>query len=359
MTTSEAALPTATTTRLIDPIADPEWLAFIEASPSAEIFHHPLWLQLLRSRYGYRIEACCVEGEGGIEAGIPFARIESRLTGRRLVSVPFSDSCATAVAANAGSAAVDALGQALGEESRRSGLDLTVHSALPEIPAAFVRPRFAQHLLPLAADPAEVERGYAKNQLRAMKKAKREGLSSERRTDVAALDAFYSLHLQTRRRQGVPTQPKSFIRGFAELFDAGLGFVWLVHDEGRPVAAAVFLAYNGTVTYKYGASDFASLKKRPNNLLLRTAIRWACEAGYQRFDFGRSDIDNEGLRAFKRSWGATESELSYTYVTDTEPSLQPEAEAETLRGRVMTTTIQRSPAFVGRLAGQVLYRHYG
>ncbi len=358
MRTSEAPLPTAAT-RLIDPIADPDWLAFIEASPSAEIFHHPLWLQLLRSQYGYEVEACCVGDEGGIEAGIPIARINSRLTGHRLVSVPFSDSCAPATAADAGTHVLDALGRALVGESRRSGLDLTLHSALPEIPGAFVRHRFAQHLLPLAADPDAVEQSYAKNQIGAMKKAKREGLTSERRTDAAALDAFYALHLRTRRRLGVPTQPKSFIRGFKDLFDAGLGFVWIVLDEGRPIAAAVFLTYNGTVTYKYSASDAGSLKKRPNNLLLPSAIRWACEAGYRRFDFGRTDIDNKGLRKFKRSWGAAESELSYTYVTDTEPPLEAEPEAETLRGRVMTATIQRSPALVGRLAGRALYRHYG
>jgi CelD/BcsL family acetyltransferase involved in cellulose biosynthesis len=358
MSVIEAPAPSAGT-RLLDPIADPAWLEFIGSSPNAEIFHHPGWLQLLRSQYGYEIEACCVEGAEGIEAGMPIAQIRSRLTGNRLVSVPFSDACAAATAPGAGAAALDALGRALAEQARRRDLDLTVHSALPEIPGAQVRPRFVQHLLPLSADPDEVERGYAKNQRGAMKKARREGLTGERRTDVAALDAFYALHLRTRRRLGVPTQPKSFIRGFGELFDAGLGFVWLVLDEGKPIAAAVFLTHNGTVTYKYSASDFGSLKKRPNNLLLPSAIRWSCEAGYRRFDFGRTDVDNKGLRSFKRSWGAAETELSYTYLSETAPPLHAGPEAETLRDRLVTTTIQRSPALVGRLIGGVLYRHYG
>ena len=358
MSVIEAPAPSAGT-RLLDPIADPAWLEFVETSPDAEVFHHPRWLQLLRSQYGYEIEACCVEGAEGIEAGIPIATIKSRLTGNRLVSVPFSDTCGAATAAGADPAALDALGEALAREARRRDLDLTVHAALPQLPGAYVRHRFARHLLPLTADPAEVERGYAKNQNRAIKKARREGLTGERRTDVAALDAFYSLHLRTRRRQGVPTQPKSFIRGFAELFEAGLGFVWLVEDEGRPVAAAVFLTHNGTVTYKYGASDLGSLKKRPNNLLMSSAIRWSCEAGYRSFDFGRTDLDNEGLLAFKRTWGAAESALSYTYLTETAPPLQAAPEAETLRGRLVTATIQRSPALFGRLVGGVLYRHYG
>jgi lipid II:glycine glycyltransferase (peptidoglycan interpeptide bridge formation enzyme) len=209
--------------------------------------------------------------------------------------------------------------------------------------------------LPLAGDVAEVESRYSKSQIkRGIKKARREGLQAEHRTDRAALDAFYALHLRTRRKLGVPTQPKRFIHRFGELFEAGLGFVELVLDEGRPIAAAVFLTYNGTLTYKYGASDERELGKRPNNLLFAEAIRWACESGFHTLDFGRTDLDNEGLRAFKRSWGANEEELSYTYFTDREPSAEPQ-----LRDRVMSATIKRAPAGVSRLVGETLYKHFG
>jgi CelD/BcsL family acetyltransferase involved in cellulose biosynthesis len=343
-------------THLIDPIADPDWLAFVESSPSAEIFHHPRWLELLRAQYGYEFQACCVANGRGIEAGLPIARIKSRLTGRRLVSLPFSDVCSPALAADAGPGALDGLSLALAEEVKKTGLGLTVHAALPNAPEAFVQPRFFRHLLSLSADPAEVEARISKSQLGAAKKAKREGLRGERRTDVAALDAFYALHLKTRRRLGVPTQPKRFIRRFEQLFDEGLGFVWIVLDGDQPIAAAVFLTYNGTVTYKYSASATAALKKRPNNLLLCEAIRWSCEAGFDTFDFGRTDSDNEGLRKFKRSWGAEEHELSYTYLTDSEPALDV---APTMSSRLISATIQRSPAVVGRLAGEALYRHVG
>jgi len=339
----------------IDPISDPAWRTLIEGSRSATIFHHPLWLQLLRSQYGYELSACCVQDGNGIEAGIPIARIESRLTGQRLVSLPFSDACAPVLAPAADPSAAAALSEALTEEHRRRGLDLTVRASIPNAPGAFVQHRFYRHLLPLADDPAEVERLYSKSQIkRGIKKARREGLRAERRADAEALDVFYSLHLQTRKKLGVPTQPKRFIRRFGELFDAGLGFVELVLDDARPIAAAVFLTYNGTVTYKYGASDARALGKRPNNLLFSELIHWACEAGFHTLDFGRTDIDNEGLRAFKRSWGAEEVELSYTYFADHAPSPEPK-----LRDRAMAATIKHSPPGVSRLVGEALYRHFG
>jgi CelD/BcsL family acetyltransferase involved in cellulose biosynthesis len=341
--------------RFIDPLADPAWGELVARSPAATIFHHPAWLALLRRQYGYEMRACCIDGADGIEAGVPMARISSRLTGRRLVALPFSDSCPPILAAGADDSALEALALGLAEESRRSGLELTVRGSLPHAPGGFVRERFVSHELTLAADPAEVEAGMAKNQVQATRKAKRDGLSAERRTDVGALDAFYSLHLRTRRRLGVPTQPRRFIRRFAELFEEGRGFVSVISAGGQPIAAAVFLTCNGTVTYKYSASDFASLKKRPNNLLLLEAIRWSCEAGFSTFDFGRTEVENEGLRAFKRSWGARELDLDYTCLADRAP----EPASESLRERIMSTTIQRSPALVGRLAGEAFYRHYG
>lgn len=344
-----------TAAQRVDPLADREWLELVETSPSAEVFHHPRWLQLLRDQYGYEIDACCVANGSGIEAGIPVARVESRLTGRRLVSLPFSDVCPPAIAADAAPHAPVALSLALAEQAERSGLELTVRAPLPAAPGGFSEDGMFRHLLPLSEDLSEVEAGYSKSQVkRGIKKARREGLRWERRTDREALDAFYALHVRTRRKLGVPTQPKRFIRRFEDLFAAGLGFVGLVLDEDRPIAAAVFLAHNSTIVYKYGASDPKALGKRPNNLLFAEAIAGACEAGMRSLDFGRTEAGNEGLRAFKRSWGAKEVELTYTRLAE-----QPASGDSGVRDRLLGATIRRSPPLVGRLAGAALYKHFG
>lgn len=340
----------------IEPIESPSWAELVDAAPTAEIFHHPRWLGLLRDQYGYEFSACCVRGEHGIEAALPLAHVASRLTGKRLVSLPFSDVCSPLLAAGAGLEALGALGDAVAGHAHERGLELTIHGAMPSIPDGFVSERFVTHELALPGDPDEAERGASKSLRRGVAKARKEGLRAERRTDAGALDAFYRLHLRTRQRLGVPTQPKRFIGRFENLFTAGLGAVWLVLDGDEPVAAAVFLVHNGTVTYKYGASAAEALPKRPNNLLMLEAIRWGCEQGQSKFDFGRTDLDNEGLRRFKCSWGAEELPLSYTYLTRTEPAAAGEP---SLRERLMTRTIQRSPAVVGRLAGEMLYRHVG
>jgi lipid II:glycine glycyltransferase (peptidoglycan interpeptide bridge formation enzyme) len=211
------------------------------------------------------------------------------------------------------------------------------------------------HRLGLESDADAVLARTSKSQIRrGIKKAQREGVTTGVGTDRTALDAFYGLHLRSRRRQGVPIQPKSFIRAFEQLFARGLGYVMTAHHQGRTISAAVFLAHGDTVFYKYGASDERYLDVRPNNLLFADAIRRACAAGHATLDFGRTDTDNTGLAAFKRSWGAEERELSYTYLAD-----RPPREGAGLAHKALAEVIRRGPERTGQAIGTALYRHVG
>ncbi|HEX6654942.1 MAG TPA: GNAT family N-acetyltransferase, partial [Candidatus Limnocylindria bacterium] len=112
------------------------------------------------------------------------------------------------------------------------------------------------------------------------------------------------------------------------------------------------LGWNGTVVYKFGASDAGAWSLRPNHLLFWDAIRSACEEGYATFDFGRTDAGQDSLAAFKRSWGATEEPLVYSALGRVAP-------AGTSRGmatRLLATVIRHSPSFVCRATGELLYR---
>jgi CelD/BcsL family acetyltransferase involved in cellulose biosynthesis len=340
----------------IDPVDDPLWRDLVERAPEGSIFHHPSWLRLLRDTYGYGLTSCCLRGDdGALLAGLPVAAISSRLSGRRLVALPFSDMCPPLVAPDAPAGSSAALAAALGDLQRSRAVALEVRGTGAVLESAPPGERFHHHVLPLGEDVDAVRRRFSKSQvMRGVRRALREGLHAEVRRDGAALDAFYRLHVATRRRLGVPTQPRRFILGLEELFDEGLGFVLLVRREERAVAAAAFLTFRGVLTYKYGASDARFLAERPNNLLFMEAIRWGCEHGYRAMDFGRTHWGQEGLRAFKLAWGPEERELCYRLVGGARPGAR-NARAE----RVLARVIRRSPPVAGRLIGEVLYRHAG
>jgi CelD/BcsL family acetyltransferase involved in cellulose biosynthesis len=339
----------------LDPQTDPRWLAAIASAPDSCVFHHPSWLHLLERSYGYEIQALGVVDGGTLVAGLPLARVASPLTGTRLVALPFSDVCPPFYTSEAGPGAARSLAAALALEHDRAAVRVEVRADFPGLPSGRRETSFRRHVLALAGDVSLVERRFSKSQVkRGIAKARREGVAIERRTDADALDDFYRLHVRTRRHQGVPTQPKRFIRGLAELFDAGLGYTLLAQLGDRTIAAAVFLQWGGTLTYKYGASEREQLPKRPNNLLFWDAIRRGCEAGLHSLDFGRTDPSNEGLCAFKRAWGAEESDLVYTHLGG-----EVHDRSEGRLGRVAAGVVRRTPPIVGRAMGEVLYRHVG
>ena len=69
-----------------------------------------------------------------------------------------------------------------------------------------------------------------------------------------------------------------------------------------------------------------------------------------------ADADADGLRSFKRGWGAQETPLVYSAVGDVRPvTLAPSAPS--IPSRVLRTVISRSPEWVCRLTGEVLYRY--
>src|SRR5580704_16871560 len=78
----------------IAPLVDGRWDKLVERHPRASVFHTTAWLEALRRTYGYDIFGYTTSPPGvELQNGLVFCRIESWLTGRRLVSLPFSDHC--------------------------------------------------------------------------------------------------------------------------------------------------------------------------------------------------------------------------------------------------------------------------
>ena len=332
-------------------IDDVRWRRLVESHPAATAFHHPAWCDVLSGAYGYRPFALAVTGaDGGFVAGMPLMEVRG-LRGRRWLSLPFTDSCPPLASPPHDVALADALER----ERRAAGIaQVEVRAGLPSR-SAHSAVRGLTHVLALRDDPQELLPTFSRSQVqRNIARASREGVVVRRgvaRGDL--LDTFYSLHLATRRRQGVPIQPRRFFEQLWErMLEPGLGFVLVAEVEERPAAAAVFLAWNRTLTYKFGASDRAFSAQRPNHLLFWEAIRWGCENGFAALDFGRTDLSNDGLRAFKQGWGTVESELVYSSI-----GTQGAKAGDGRVAQALGAVIRHSPPWMCRLVGETLYRH--
>lgn len=337
------------------PLNSEIWNKFILQQPNVNIFHHPSWIEFLVECYGYTpyLLTSLVEN-GKMQGGIPMMEINSWLTGRRMISLPFSDSCSPMAVDEKN---LDKLILDLQQWRRQKGLsELQIRWPLSTRIDAYSGESFYQHFTYLNDDPAKVFRMFSKAQVqRHIRQSEKLGVVIKRGETLEDMYLFYNLHLRTRRRLGVPVQPIRFFRILWErLISQGLGFILLAYQEQQLLAGAVFLHFNETLTYKFGASDPKFWKFRPNDAIFWNAICWGCENGYKLFDWGRTDIDNDGLRDFKRGWGSEEQSLHYTILADSPPLHTSRFEVPR---RLLTTIIQRSPVWMCRLIGELFYSH--
>jgi CelD/BcsL family acetyltransferase involved in cellulose biosynthesis len=286
-----------------------------------------------------------------IIGGLPFLEVGNRLTGRRWVSLPFTDYCPPLAESEA---ALTALTEALIERQRREGIRaIEVRAPLPACEGVHARSDAVRHTLDLSLQRDALYARLSKMHQRNIRKAEQSGVEIQWGYSLAASTEFYRLHLKTRRRLGTPVQPLRLFRLLSQrLMQNGLGFVLSARLNNKPIAAALFLTWNGRIIYKYGASDPAFWRYRSNNLLFWTAIKWACENGYRTFDFGRTDLTDEGLRNFKSGWGMREEPLVYSAIAEHTP--RPSS------GRLkkaMAAVIRRSPTWVCRLIGELFYKY--
>jgi CelD/BcsL family acetyltransferase involved in cellulose biosynthesis len=343
MTSSETMTPPADvampTLAMLNPDAA-RWRDFVDSRPDALPFHHPAWMTTLAESYGYRSFVLGLDDDGGLAGGLPMMQVR-----KRWISLPFTDYCPPLGIAG------PRLAELLDEARLRGGVARVELRA--ELEGAYADAGAVRHVLALDPDPAAILRTFHRSQVqRNIKRAERSGVVVRRARSIADLtDRFYGLHVGTRRRLGVPVQPRRFFaRLWERMIEPGLGFVLLAEAGDRPVAGAVFLAYGETVIYKFGASDAGSWGLRPNHALFWDAIRASCEDGHRWFDFGRTDLEDAGLRRFKAWWGSEEIPLTYATLADRPPGRK-------RSGRALAPVIRHSPPWVGRAIGELLYKH--
>ncbi len=336
---------------LVDPLLDAAWERSLDAFPDATSFHSAAWLRVLAETYAFRpLGLLAMRGEAVVGC-LPLVEAKTWLTPRRGISLPFTDECRILGDAAARTALVE---RALAESEARGWryCEFRDPGAMAESTPA--RDEFFGHELRLEQDQAAVFARLDGAVRQAVRKAERGGLRIEFSSGAEAMRDYYALHCLTRQRHGTPPQPFAFFANLRRhVLAAGAGQVVSARHGDRVVASAVFLHRGRHAIYKFGASDEAFQSLRANNLVMWNAIAWYSERGYETFDFGRTDTANEGLRRYKRSWGAAERRVRY-YRFDRRTR---RCTAARPGGGWAARIVRRLPRPVARLIGLALYRH--
>lgn len=333
------------------PAARDGWQAFVESAPGASLYHDIRWREVVEETFGhptrYRL---CRDPDGRIVGVLPLVHLKSLLFGSFLVSMPYFNYggiCAETEAAR------DALLSSAVEAARETGarhVELR-HTA----PLAFDWPLRTDKVsmrLTLPDDP-EVLWARLGSKLRSQVKRPQKVGMEALIEGPERLDAFYEVFAANMRDLGTPVYPKRFFAAILERFPESTR-ICSVYAGSRPVASGFLVGFRRTLEIPWASSLRSHNHASPNMLLYWRALAFACEQGYETFDFGRSSRD-AGTYRFKAQWGAEPTTLHWHYWLRT-PGVLPQLTPSNPKYRMAIGIWRRLPVAVTRVLGPRIVR---
>jgi hypothetical protein len=340
---------------VVDPAARADWDENILSLPGSSFFHTSMWSDVLKESYRYRPVYFTEIENGEIKSVLPVMGVESFITGKRGVSLPFSDYCEPLAGDRV---SFNALLENALEFGRREGWKyLEIRGGSRFLNGEEHSGSFLGHQLDLSSGAGDIMAAMRDSNRRNIKKAEKEGVQVEITAVPEALSDFYRLNCMTRKEHGLPPQPFSFFQAFSEnVVSRGGAFITQAIYENKVIASNVYILFGKQAIYKYGASNKNYNHLRANNLVMWKAIECCCEIGIENLCLGRTELDHEGLRQFKSGWNAREYAIDYYRYSF--------AEGKFIKGSfgvpgITQKFFRKLPAPILNAAGSILYRHIG
>lgn len=340
---------------IINPLKYSGWDELLLTNSDYSFFHSSSWARVLCESYKYKPLYFALISNGGLSDLIPVLEIRSLLTGRRGVSLPFTDYCQPIISDR--SHFKEILDNII-DYGKRAGWKYiewrggesyfqdTIHSSF-----------YYGHTLDLIQNEQELLSSFRSSTKRNINKAIKEGVVVDIYNSLESIKEFYRLNCITRKNHGLPPQPYYFFKKIYEYITSKKkGFVVLAFFQQRAISGAVYFHFRDQAIYKYGASDRRYQHLRANNLVMWEAIKWCSKNGYKTFDFGRTESENNGLLQFKRGWGTNEKTIKYYKYNFKKASFISERSKVTgFHNMIFNVT----PIPMLKFVGSMLYKHIG
>ncbi len=343
-------------TAIVDPRTVPGWDSAVATHPAGGLFHTNAWLNVLTETYGYRPFYISSFRNKRLAALLPIMEVNSPLGGGRGVSLPFTDFCDILFERKAQVPAMIAAACALGRKRNWNYCEFRSHGqSRGNVPPYSL---FFDHTLDLCRTEDTLFKGLHSTVRRNIRKAAGKGVTVSFRRSREAVRDYYRLHCLTRKKHGLPPQPYRFFESiYKHIIARKLGFVALASCKGKNIAGAVYFTFNRRALFKFGASDAAYLKLRPNNLVMWEAVKRLSREGIESLSLGRTEKENQGLRRYKSGFGTVETEVAYyRYDLRNEAYV---AEKSPRYGVASAAVLNRLPVVLLRALGSVMYKHMG
>lgn len=291
-----------------------EWNDLVKEDENSTIFHLYEWGNIMEDIHNQKF--ICVR-EGGCV--LPLSYVRSFIFGNRLISMPFGDygglSCK-----NVNKMDVDRILK----RTIKIANNLDVNFVEIRAPAdsyisffeenGFVkRYDYVTFRINLDRDKDDLWSNIETERRTAIKKARENELVFSEGDNYGVLKEFYKLYIERMKGIGSPPQPfKYFERLWSEFYPENLKISFVSTKEGQKIATALFLIYEDTIYYTYGASSTDYWDIRPNDFLFWNVIERGSEEKFSTLDLGRTRVGS-GVYLFKKKWGGQKVKMPYLY----------------------------------------------
>lgn len=338
--------------KIINPIEYYDWDKILLKSEEYSFFHTSNWAKVLHETYGYKPLFFSVFDKYELCALVPVVEINSYITGKRGISLPFSDYCPLLFKNAEDIPLIMADIVRYGKIAKWKLIELRWGKGF--FNGIEPSSTFFLHTLDLSLDLEDTLSSFRDSTRRNIKKALREGLDSRIHYSLEAVQQFYELNCLTRKRHGLPPQPFSFFKKiYKHVISKKLGFVALASYHNQNIAGAICFHFGKKAFYKYAASDNSFQHLRPNNLVMWECLKFFIRNGFKEFCLGITEHKNQGLIQFKNGWKGSCETLNY-YRYNIKKS---RFEQNTFRNKVSYSLFKKLPAPLLNLTGSLIYKH--
>ncbi|MEJ2726494.1 MAG: peptidoglycan bridge formation glycyltransferase FemA/FemB family protein [Deltaproteobacteria bacterium] len=183
--------------QILNPLEIRNWDELLLSNENSSFFHSSPWAKVLHDTYGYKPIYFCSLENGKLSSLMPFMEVNSWLTGKRGVSLPFTDACDSITCdIEAFRTAVNAV-----KEYGREVCWKTVEwrgngEYLADAPPSS---SYFTHMLQLGDPEEQIFSGFKSNTRRNINKAIKEGVRVKIGNSLESVELYYRLHCRTRR----------------------------------------------------------------------------------------------------------------------------------------------------------------
>lgn len=283
------------------------WDDYVFSHREANCPHLSGWMNVIEDTFGHDCMYISASQNGKIVGILPLVHMKSRIFGSFLISVPYL---------NYGGILAD-------NEEIEKLLEVRAISIARDLGVDFLELRHVkaknlnllnkQHkvnmLLTLPHNYEALWKDLKSTVRRNIRKGEKNALVVEY-GGLEKLNDFYKVFSINMRDLGTPVYSKTFFENILKEFKKTKVFV--VYNKKIPVAGGLVMGLKDKLDIPWVSSLRKYNYLNGNSLMYWHILKYACESGYNIFDFGRC-TPHESVYNFKKKWGAQPVNLNWQY----------------------------------------------